>query len=120
MRKLIIPVIFLGLAMSQGCYYDNEEELYQFVNGQCDTTAVSYADDIVPLLQGQCNTAGCHTAGGTGNGIFENHAAVLAKVNNGSMQDRVLDQRDMPPAGTLSDCQIATFQAWLTAGAPDN
>ncbi len=106
--------------MSQGCYYDNEEELYQYVNGQCDTTAVSYADDIVPLLQAQCNTSGCHIAGGTGDGLFENHPAVLAKVNNGSMQDRVIDQRNMPPNGTLSDCQVATFQAWLDAGAPDN
>ena len=120
MKKLIVPFVFLGLALSQGCYYDNEEELYQFVTGQCDTIAVSYADDIVPLLQANCNTDGCHKAGGAGNGIFENYQAVKAKVDNGSMQARVIDQRTMPPAGTLSDCQIAIIQVWLNDGAADN
>lgn len=105
-----------------GCYYDNEEELYQYYyeNNQCDTANVTFADDIFPIIQGNCAISGCHIAGGAGNGIFENHAGVKAKVDNGSFFTRVIDQRDMPPGAPLNDCQIEKLTAWLNAGAPNN
>lgn len=105
-----------------GCYYDNEEELYQYYyqNNNCDTTAVTFADDIMPIIQGNCAVTGCHIASGTGNGIFENYQGVKDKVDNGSFFARVIEQRDMPPNSVLSDCQINLLTAWLDAGAPNN
>lgn len=113
--------IVLAVGLS-GCYYDNEEELYQYYyeENACDTTAVSFSEDIFPIIQGNCATTGCHVAGGSAPGIFSNYAGVMDKVNNGSFENRVLVQRDMPPNGSLTDCQINLIQAWLNAGSPDN
>lgn len=113
--------LMLAMGLS-GCYYDNEEELYQFYYAEnaCDTSAISFAGDIFPIIQGNCATVGCHVAGGSAPGIFSNYAGVMDKVNNSSFENRVLIQRDMPPNGALTDCQINLIQAWLNAGTPDN
>ena len=105
-----------------GCYYDNEEELYElwYAQNVCDTLNVSYSQDIKPIIDGQCATTGCHIAGGTGNGIFDNYNGVKAKVDNGSMMQRVVVSRDMPPSTPLSDCNVQKFEAWINAGAPNN
>lgn len=115
-----LPLLFaLGLS---GCYYDNEEELYEhyYAENACDTANISFSEDIFPIIQGNCSTAGCHVAGGSAPGIFSNYAGVMDKVNNGSFENRVIVQRDMPPNGSLTECQINLIQAWLSAGAPDN
>lgn len=106
---------------SQSCYYDNEEELYEHYNNlnPCDTAVVSFSSDIFPLIEGNCVT-GCHIAGGTGNGIFENHASVKDKVDNGAMLQRVVVEQNMPPGGGLTQCQIDQMEAWILNGAPNN
>ncbi len=120
-HSLIGALLLGGMLMLSSCYYDNEEELYEYYNLQntCDTSVVSFATDIMPMIQGNC-VSGCHVAGGTGVGIFENYAEVKAKVDNGSMNNRVVVVRDMPPANALTDCQILQMQAWILNGAPNN
>ena len=119
--SLLGTLLFFGMLMFSSCYYDNEEELYEYYNAQntCDTTAVSFSNDIMPMIQGNCIT-GCHVAGGSGSGIFENYAEIKAKVDNGSMNNRVVVQRTMPPGGSLTECQILQLQAWILKGAPNN
>ena len=122
-RKIIKgTLLFAVLSVLGGCYYDNEEELYEYWYQQntCDTVDVSFQEDIFPIIQGNCATTGCHVAGGSGNGIFENYANVKAKVDNGSFHNRVVVQRDMPPSQPLNDCQIAQIDSWINQGAPDN
>jgi cytochrome c5 len=115
MDRLFILLVIASLIGLSSCYYDVEDELY----GSCDTTAVSYATDIWPAIESSCLT-GCHGPGGSGNGIFTDHASVLAKVNNGSMLARVVEQGNMPPNGGLTDCQREKFRAWILEGAPNN
>jgi hypothetical protein len=119
---MALGLAFIGVTFLPGCYYDNEEELYElwYAQNVCDTLNVSYSQDIKPIIDGQCATSGCHVAGGTGNGIFDNYNGVKAKVDNGSMMDRVVMTRDMPPSVPLSDCNVQKFQAWINAGAPNN
>lgn len=114
--SLLLAGVICTLLGLSSCYYDNEEELY---GSDCDTTAVSYANDIWPIINGNCQT-GCHGPGGSGNGIFTDHASVLAKVNNGSMLARVVEQQNMPPNGQLTSCQVEKFRAWILNGAPNN
>ena len=116
--RLVIAAVAVVLATA--CYYDNEEDLYQFTNTGCDTTNVSFKNDIEPILQGNCSISGCHVAGGGGPGIFTNYAGVMEKVNNGTIRNRVLVQKDMPPGAPLTDCQLNLIRAWLDAGAPNN
>jgi hypothetical protein len=118
-----LSYFIIGLAiisvLPTSCQYDNEEELYPDI--ECDTVNVSYAEDIEPIIENDCATSGCHVAGGTGNGIFNNYTRVKAKVDNGSMRQRVVGQQDMPPdPESLTQCQIDKVEAWLDAGAPNN
>lgn len=118
---LLGTFLMSGMLMLSSCYYDNEEELYEYYNQQniCDTSTVSFTNDIMPMIQGNCIT-GCHVAGGTGSGIFENYAEVKAKVDNGSMNNRVVVTQDMPPSSALTPCQIQQMEAWILNGAPNN
>lgn len=111
-------VLGIFLLMPTGCYKDKEDLLYGA--GDCDTTMVSFSMDIQAILNVSCATVGCHVQGGLGNGLFENYNQVKSKVDNGSLRQRVLVQRDMPPSSPLSDCQLAHIEAWLNDGAPNN
>lgn len=116
MDRVLLVLIVSSLLGLSACYYDNEEELY---GTECDTTAVSFTNDIWPIINGNCQT-GCHAPGGSGNGIFTDHASVFAKVTNGSLLPRVVEQQTMPPNGELTACQVQLFEAWILNGAPDN
>ncbi|MFC2176550.1 hypothetical protein ACFLR1_06245 [Bacteroidota bacterium] len=122
LKHLGIPTLLLAcISLFSSCYYDNEEELYEIYNAgnNCDTTGVSFSKDIMPMIQGNCIT-GCHTAGGSGSGIFENYNAVKAKVDNGSLNNRVVVMQNMPLGAKLTTCQIEQMQAWILKGAPNN
>ncbi len=117
MDRLLLLLSVTSLLGLSACYYDNEEDLY---GTECDTTAVSFADDIWPIIETNCQT-GCHAPGGSATGhIFTDHASVLAKVTNNSLMLRVVEQRTMPPTGELTDCQVDRVAAWILNGAPDN
>jgi hypothetical protein len=111
-----IPFV-MALLLLFSCYKDNEEELYG--NTNCNTAEVSFSKDIQPLVQAECATSGCHVQGGNGI-IFENYQNVKDKVDKGSLKNRVVVLKDMPPNSSLSSCQIAHVEAWINAGAPNN
>ena len=119
-RHTIAAASALLLAMSAtvGCYYDSEEELYPNGPEACDTAYASFSSDILPIIQGNC--AGCHP--GQGGAPLENYAQMKAKVDNGSLNLRVLINQDMPPDGStaLNQCQKLLIQSWLAQGAQDN
>lgn len=120
----VLLLAFLGavLLMLSSCYKDNEEDLYKnyYSQNQCDTSNVSFASDIMPIIQGNCATTGCHVQGGAGPGIFVNYNGLMEKVNSGTFEQRVLIDKNMPPAAPLSVCQQNLIRAWLNAGAPNN
>ena len=109
-----------SLLLLSSCRTDSEEALYPVDENVCEPEQVSYSITISPLIKNYCATVGCHVQGGGGNGIFENYAQVKAKVDNGSFLQRVIVAQDMPPSGSLTDCEIKTIQQWLTEGAQDN
>ncbi len=114
---LLVPLVFLA-----GCYYDNEEELYTYyyTANPCDTTNITFNGTIFPIIQGNCSTTGCHVAGGTGIGLFENYDQVKAYVDNGKLENRTLVVQNMPPSSPLTACQQTLLQRWIDAGAPNN
>lgn len=116
-KKITIPVFALFLT-TLSCYNDKEDVIYG--KATCDPINASFAEDISPIISNSCSTVGCHIQGGSGNGIFENYEGVKAKVDNGSFKKRVLEDKDMPPSGSLSECQLEFISAWLEAGALNN
>lgn len=106
------------VVVSTSCEFNSEEELYG--PEPEPPVEVSYSAHIEPIIQMSCATTACHTQGGFANGNFDDYTGVKAKVDNGSFEQRVLVDKDMPPGGSLSNEELALLKAWLDNGAPNN
>ena len=103
------------------CTKENEQELGTGV--VCETSNMTYAANIQPILQSFCY--GCHGRGLSQNGInFDTHAGVKAVADNGKLVGAISHASGfvaMPQsAPKLSDCNINRIKAWVIAGAPNN
>lgn len=115
--KKIFFLILISVSL-QSCYNDSEEAIYGDVT--CDVTDVTYTDDVAPIINSSCATTGCHVAGGSGPGNFNDFSDLAGKVSNGSFENRVLVQQTMPPDAPLQACELEILQAWLDSGANNN
>lgn len=84
-----------------------------------DAPAPSFANDVLPIMQARCATAGCHVSGGNAPFVIEGFGDVQPRA--ATIRARVAG-RTMPPAGapTLTDAQIQTIVAWVDGGAQNN
>ncbi len=126
-----ILLAFIILFIFTGCYKDNEQELYQFTSildttktSGCDTSNLTYAGKIEPIIQQNCIV--CHgssyqTMGGGFNLQTVTAIAAIAK-NNNRLYNAVTSTTNLMPKGgnKLSDCQILQIQTWVNKGAPIN
>lgn len=125
--------LLLGFGMSMlttGCYYDSREEL-GLLDAPCDTAAVSYSTDIMPLLDAAC--MGCHstamaTEKGGGNDM-EGYTNLMNFVEINDPNASLLYQSVawiggaslMPKGGSqISSCELALIRNWIIQGAQDN
>jgi mono/diheme cytochrome c family protein len=91
--------------------------------GGCDTTNVSFAGYVFPVLQNYC--LGCHGSVSPSGGIdLSTHQKVAAVAQSGQLYGAIAHQQGyspMPQNGPqLSDCRIQKIQAWIQNGAPNN
>ena len=110
--------LFAMLAVPSGCYYDNEVTQYGIT--PCDTTAISYSQDIQPIIQDNCIR--CHAPGGQQeSNPFTSYAEVKLYTADRKIVERVNGIGGiMPPSGAISACSQLKIEAWVNAGAPDN
>jgi hypothetical protein len=94
-------------------------------NNTCDTTGMSYQNDIVPILSANCYA--CHGENSNANSmgiILEGHSNILPKATSGTLLGVITHAGGFPPmpkdGSKLSDCNINKIRAWIDAGAPDN
>lgn len=105
------------LLLLAGCYYDNEEELYP--GETCDVTEISYQVNIRPIIDANCALSGCHVPQ-TGRVNFESFEGLKSVADDGRLEQRALINKDMPPSGPISSCDMKMIKAWLDQGAPNN
>ncbi len=118
------PFLFLLLWITAfGCYWENEDTVYQEPE-ICDTLAVSFTEDIIPILSNHCYN--CHSnlnAPDFTNGIaFEDYENVAASGNLivGAI-NRLEGFPKMPKgADKLDTCLINTIEAWVNQGSRNN
>lgn len=89
----------------------------------CDTTNVTFAISINPIIQTKCT--GCHsTAVPLGGVVLETYADIKASGDNGSLMGTILNNPGynlMPPSGgKLPTCEIDMIQKWIDNGMPNN
>jgi hypothetical protein len=110
------------LIFQQGCYYDNEEELYPFALN-CDSAGFSYAADIEPILATHC--LGCHSATVNSGGVtLAGYSNVVTYANNGLLSCSV-NHGDgcfaMPQnLEKLNPCDILAIDTWIAEGQMNN
>ncbi len=111
--NLMIRWIDNGAANVTGCADANT----------CDTSEVSYAKDIQPVLQSYC--VSCHTASAPSGGVVLNtYQGVKTVSDNGKLVGSVFHLPGyyaMPPSGIkLPDCDLQKIRTWVNNGAPNN
>ncbi len=95
------------------------------------TTTISYVSDIKPIMVTYCygqGTQTCHvTSSNQGaSGDFTTYAGLKAKVDNGTIQSRVINLGgDMPPSYSTGPIALAPddlekLKTWVNNGAQDN
>lgn len=116
----IVGITFMLLLNS--CYYDNVEDLYP-QPPSCDTTNITYTDDVLPLINSQCTA--CHSGGApSGNIVLETYDDIVASVNNGGLMGTIRHESNwspMPKNGAkLDDCTILKLEIWIDEGMQNN
>jgi hypothetical protein len=117
-----IIMFLLSSFMLTSCYYDVAEQLYPEAFA-CDTTSVTYALTIEPLMVSKC--VGCHsTASASGSINLEGYNNVKAQADNGNLLGTVSHSAGfsaMPKnEPKLPDCQIQAIQIWINNGAQND
>ena len=120
-KKYLVTGIVL-ISVLSACTYNNEETLYS--DDICDTTDVTYSNDILPVFQQNCYA--CHHVSPTiyGNLDLANFDHIQRVVDNGKLLKNIKHEADgtpMPQGGTkLSDCTILKIENWIDQGIPQN
>jgi len=120
LKLLLILIAFTFLLYS--CSYDSVENLYP-ATGDCDTTNISYTNDIWPIIDSNCTS--CHSGNApSGNVNLENYDQIKAAGINGSLLGVIKHESGWSPMpkGTskLPDCDIMKIETWGNNGYPDN
>ena len=124
--KILSNALFvLAVAGLSSCYYDNKEDLYQFVGSGCDTSVVTFQADVLPILQQNCAVAGCHSTTSMQSGLdLGAYADIQQIATDGRLMDRITrpvgDGLLMPPGNKLGGCDINKIQSWAARGALNN
>jgi len=128
MGNLLTNLFFAMLIMEMvsSCTYDKSDEPQPEVPEVCDTLNVSYSTDIMPIIMFNCAISfGCHVSGGSAPGDFMSYADLKAKADNGTLKNRVVVSKNMPPTYSegptaLADSSIQKIDCWIKDGALKN
>jgi hypothetical protein len=117
MIRKVVCIMLLAASFS-GCYYDVESELY---GGGCDLPqTISYSTDIQPIMDTWCAISGCHVQDGTGSGLLDSYEGVITKLDDGTLENALFVDKDMPPNSTFPPCHAQAVKNWIEQGALDN
>ncbi len=125
-KKVVLPLFVISLLSS--CYYDNLDELHPSAGLEpCDTTGtISYATDIVPILNANCGTNNsCHN--GAAPFPLDTYSGVIDQVNSDNLilaitHDPSFTAAQWMPSGGgfINTCSINKIRAWINRGALEN
>lgn len=86
----------------------------------CDTTSVSYAQVIGPLVQSRC--LNCHNGpNGVGGRELSSYSSLKAAAETTNLLDRINDRNGanvMPQGGQMPACDINKIEKWVAQNFP--
>ena len=103
------------------CENQNEEDLFGITG--CDTSTVSWSQDIDPILASRCHH--CHYDNSPITPFsLQGYQNVLIRVNSGQLEaavNHLPGSPQMPQDGPkLPDCELSKINKWIREGAPNN
>ena len=118
MKKWLL--IFL---ITSSCYNDKFEALHPLDGyvDTCDTTiAATYSASIAYIVSTNC--VSCHNSS-TANGSVSlaDYNSLVAIANDGRLLGTIEHNsgyNQMPPTGSIKDCDLAKIKLWVTQGMP--
>jgi hypothetical protein len=127
--KTTISILFFIALITMisviSCSKQSEDRLQALTPTPCDTTSVSYSNDIIPILQNNCYS--CHGNGntaGSGGILIDGYANLDKWAANGYLVGNVTHAPGYVPMPyglpALPDCEINKIVAWVHQGALNN
>ncbi len=120
-NKFFITLFAIGIMAMSSCKNDSEEETFSNGNNggnntTCDTSNVSFSNVILPMIQNNCLS--CHN---TTQPVLSNYDRIAANATRilGAIQHKP-GFKPMPPSGSLPECSINQFEAWVNQGKKNN
>ena len=118
-------LVFFALIGLVSCTYDKSELVYPPTTEVCDTTAISYRNNIVPILSTNCYKCHGESSALDGAGVkLDTYSAVSSQAKFGPLLqviEHVPGFSFMPKnANKLSPCNIAYIRTWIRGGAINN
>ncbi len=126
MNKALLIILSIFAVAIQSCYYDNAEELYPAITDGCDTTNVTYSNNIQNIISSRCY--GCHSNtsySDYGGGVaLEGYDNIKISADNGGLIGTITHNPDytaMPKGSSkMDDCKINQIKTWVAQGAKNN
>lgn len=126
LRSMAQGILVLAMAFSMGACSDLGDEVV------AQEGAVSFRDDVQPLLNTHCAT--CHSGSTPSGGLVvasledllaggDSGPALVAGLADNSLLVQRLEGEAygvMPPTGALAPGAVATVRQWIDEGAQDN
>ena len=117
-KAILATILLMTIA---GCYYENEEELY---NCSIDPANIKYSTTITTILTAYGCT-GCHgSIAPSGNVSLNTYAGVKAVADDGRLYGAISHAPGYSPmpegSAKMNACDIKKVKAWIDAGAPNN
>ena len=113
-RLFIYGLLIACIGLAPACKKKNKKD--DLNNLDCSAINSKYASDIKPIIDANCLASGCHNTG-SANGDFTTYSGLKAKADNGSLDNRVIQQRNMPLAGSLRIGDLKKIEWCLNSGA---
>jgi hypothetical protein len=122
-RKFLLALLLIGgfVGYLSGCSKQSADKLERSTG--CDTTNVSYALQVLPILQNNCYSCHSGTTPPTGIGL-DSYAKLKTFAGNGFLVDAVTQNGIVTPMPyglpELPSCEVNTIVAWVNQGALNN
>lgn len=88
----------------------------------CNTTSVTFASDISPIIANNC--VSCHSGTDPNGGVFlTNYSEISALANSGRLMNVLTASNgapQMPQGGTIDNCSMDKITKWIEDGTPNN
>lgn len=109
----VYTISFILITLFFSCKKEDQEVI------DCSNTTSRYTNEVKPIINASCLSSGCHNAG-SNNGDYTTYAGLKAVASSGALQNRVIDNKTMPPSQPLSLEDRKKIKCWIDAGAQNN